>query len=109
MAQHAELASPSGGQCGEAGRDAGQADHHSHGFQQIGDGEGAVEDTQADGADFAGAGGLQRTLAAGGDQRRGYLIGDRAGRERDGGIIGQPVAGQAAVVGQIDHQRAGLP
>jgi hypothetical protein len=41
---------------GKAGGDTGPADDHGDGFKKVGDGEGAVEDAQADGADLAGVG-----------------------------------------------------
>ena len=56
VAQHAELASACRGERGKAGGDTGQADDHGDGFKKVGDGEGAVEDAQADGADLAGVG-----------------------------------------------------
>lgn len=56
VAQHAEFASACRGERGKAGGDTGQADDHGDGFKKVGDGEGAVEDAQADGADLAGVG-----------------------------------------------------
>lgn len=52
VAQHAEFAGPCQGLGGEGGGDAEQADDDGDGFQQIGDGETAVEDFQRQVANF---------------------------------------------------------
>jgi hypothetical protein len=106
VAEHAELPPPGRRQGGKAGRHAGQADGHRHRLEQIGDGEGAVEDAQADGADLAGPGDLQR--AGAGQPARASATSSAGARGDARPVVGQPVAGESPVVGQIDHHGAGL-
>jgi hypothetical protein len=65
VAQHAEFAGARQRLRREGGGHARQADDDGDRFQQVGDGEAAVENLQAHGADFAGARQLQGALPKG--------------------------------------------
>ena len=109
VTEHAELAPPGRRQRGETGRDTSQADDDGDRFEQVGDGEGAVENTQAERPDLSRPSDFQHARAGQGGQRRSHPAGIGIRCQIDRCIIDQTVAGQAAVVGQVDHDGAGLP
>ncbi len=107
MAQHAELAPPRPGERREAGGHARERDEDRRRLQRVGGGEGAVEDGERAAVDVARvvelrAGHASRSPSRGPRNR----LRVRARREVDRDVVRERVAGDGAIVREVDHERA---
>ena len=108
VAQQTELPTPRGRERGKAGGHTGQTNDDGGGLQNIGHGEGAIEDSQADGAYLTWHRDLQCTRTARRLECLGHAERVDIGRQPDGGVLRRVITGQTPVIGEIQHETAGL-